>query len=169
MAGEGDPARAPDADISWSCLGSATHTAPAHTSKCPLTTTVNHSNSRFPLHSLNGTADALRLSDIGRCVPYQVRDIDSCTSGIWYCHPSAMSLQEFTGWGKWLVLPEKKILIRSGKELWTFTPAPRRRHAALLTSEGHSSPRGKTGGWAAAVFSKDRPMWTSGLPEGTWW
>lgn len=63
MAGEGDPARAPDADISWSCLGSATHTAPAHTSKCPLTTTVNHSNSRFPLHSLNGTADALRLSD----------------------------------------------------------------------------------------------------------
>lgn len=36
MAGEGDPARAPDADVYWSSLVSATHTVPAHTSKCPL-------------------------------------------------------------------------------------------------------------------------------------
>lgn len=57
----------------------------------------------------------------------------------------------------------KKILNGSGMELQTFTPAPRSRDAALLTAGAHSSPRGKTGGWAIAVFSKKKPTGTLGF------
>lgn len=57
-----------------------------------------------------------------------------------------MSLQDFTDWEKGLLSPDKKILNGSGRELWTFTPAPGTRRAALLTSGARSGPKGKTGG-----------------------
>lgn len=65
--------------------------------------------------------------------------------------------------GKLITLSWLKFLHRSGRTLWTFTPAPRSRRAVLFAAGIHSSSRGKTGGWAVAIFSKARPTGTLGF------